>query len=82
MAGWYFALGPRAGDDMNHFLERYHADMGRSRVAELRAASRCTSPAALRRALSAFADVGTEEVIVSPVSANVDQLDRLADAIG
>jgi alkanesulfonate monooxygenase SsuD/methylene tetrahydromethanopterin reductase-like flavin-dependent oxidoreductase (luciferase family) len=80
LAGWYFALGPTATADMDRFLSDYHGDR-RHPHGPAAAATRCTSADGLRAALRAFADIGTEEVILSPVSGDPEQVDRLADLV-
>ena len=42
---------------------------------------RTTNVQALKDALAAMADIGTDETILVPVSADIDQLDRAADII-
>jgi hypothetical protein len=40
------------------------------------------TPEAVRERAAAFEEVGVDEVIFDPTVANLDQVDRLADAIG
>jgi hypothetical protein len=41
-----------------------------------------TTPQRVREAVAAFADLGADEVVLYCWATDVDQIDRLADAVG
>lgn len=75
----YFSLGDDVGDESRRYLREYYAFLGpyADRVAE----SALRSPAAIRDAVSAFADIGCTELYFDATSASADQVDRLADVV-
>ena len=74
----YFALGPDGAALAEGYLSDYYAFMGE--YASMVVSGAVTSEAALREQVMAFADVGCDELIMFPCSADREQLQRLADA--
>jgi alkanesulfonate monooxygenase SsuD/methylene tetrahydromethanopterin reductase-like flavin-dependent oxidoreductase (luciferase family) len=75
----YFALGPVAKEGAANYLKDYYAFLGEwaDRIAE----SAPTSADALRDIATKFRDIGVDELIFDPTIAELDQVDRLAEAI-
>ena len=73
----YFGLSNT--DESRASLRRYYGFLGEwaDRIAD----SAVRSPQAARDIVAAFADVGVTEVIFDPTVADVDEVDRLADAV-
>jgi alkanesulfonate monooxygenase SsuD/methylene tetrahydromethanopterin reductase-like flavin-dependent oxidoreductase (luciferase family) len=81
VAGFWYALGDDASDRVGSFVRKYLAYFGEEMAAKTARAVRTTTPQSVKDTLSALADLGTDEVIPVPVTADLDQLDRLADLI-
>ncbi len=79
--GCYYALGPRADEHVQAALSQYHAYFGADVAASIVRQVRTRSPAAVRDVLRAFADIGTDELILVPVANELDQLERLAELL-
>ena len=75
----YFALGPNAKDGSSKYLKDYYGWLGEwaDRIAE----SAATTPDALKALAKRFEDIGINELILDPTIAELDQIDRLADAL-
>ena len=56
--------------------------MGPGVAAKLAPTATTTSETALRDALKRLADVGTDEVMLVPTTADPDEVDRVADLVG
>jgi alkanesulfonate monooxygenase SsuD/methylene tetrahydromethanopterin reductase-like flavin-dependent oxidoreductase (luciferase family) len=76
----YFSLGEEHTEESLHNLRTYYGFLGD--WAEGVAMSAPRTPEAVRERAAAFEEVGVDEVIFDPTVANLDQVDRLADAIG
>jgi alkanesulfonate monooxygenase SsuD/methylene tetrahydromethanopterin reductase-like flavin-dependent oxidoreductase (luciferase family) len=78
----WFALGGDARSQMDVYVERYLGFYGSAAAA--RVAARCTtiSAAALRDVVWRIADLGADELILVPTTADVDELARVADLLG
>ena len=73
----YVALGdPEAGED---YLRDYYAFTGP--FAERIAAGLLTSPKAVREHCAGYADAGCDELVLLPATADVDDVERIADAL-
>jgi alkanesulfonate monooxygenase SsuD/methylene tetrahydromethanopterin reductase-like flavin-dependent oxidoreductase (luciferase family) len=81
VAGFWYALGDDAGERMQSFVQKYLAYFGEDTAIRTAKSVRTTTPQKIKDTLSALADIGTDEVIPVPVSASLDQLDRLAELI-
>lgn len=82
VAGFYFALGPQAEERLVPYLRDYYSFLGLEAAEKIARAVRTTSPQAIKAALQAFADVGTDEVILLPAIPELEQVDRLAQVVG
>ena len=78
MALFYFALGGDAAEKARRGVGDYYEFLGeyRDRVVE----STATSEDMVKQYLRAFEDAGADEVICFPSSADLDDVERLADA--
>jgi alkanesulfonate monooxygenase SsuD/methylene tetrahydromethanopterin reductase-like flavin-dependent oxidoreductase (luciferase family) len=76
----YFSLGQRHTAESLHNLRTYYAVLGD--WAEQVAAGAPRTPEAVRELAAAFEELGVDELIFDPTVADLDQVDRLADAIG
>jgi alkanesulfonate monooxygenase SsuD/methylene tetrahydromethanopterin reductase-like flavin-dependent oxidoreductase (luciferase family) len=73
----YFGLGDEPASRAS--LRRYYGFLGQWTDAIVESAVR--SPEAARAAATAFADIGVTELIFDPTVADVDEVNRLADAV-
>jgi alkanesulfonate monooxygenase SsuD/methylene tetrahydromethanopterin reductase-like flavin-dependent oxidoreductase (luciferase family) len=78
--GLYFGLGPDATERSAAYIRDYYAFLGP--MADMIAGSVLTSPEAIQGAIKAYGDVGVDEVALWPTIPDMDQVDRLAQAIG
>ena len=76
----YYSLGEEHTEESLHNLRTYYGFLGDWAEGVAMGASR--TPEAVRERAAAFEEVGVDEVIFDPTVANLDQVDRLADAIG
>jgi alkanesulfonate monooxygenase SsuD/methylene tetrahydromethanopterin reductase-like flavin-dependent oxidoreductase (luciferase family) len=74
----YYALGPNAEAGAARYLKNYYAFLGEwaDRIAD----SAPVTPGAVSELVARFEDVGVDELIFDPTIAELDQIDRLADA--
>lgn len=79
MALAYFALGPNAERDADHYLHHYYRWLGEA--ADQIAASAATDPETVQGYLAAFDDAGCEELILFPCSRDSGQPRLLAEAL-
>jgi alkanesulfonate monooxygenase SsuD/methylene tetrahydromethanopterin reductase-like flavin-dependent oxidoreductase (luciferase family) len=82
VTGCWFALGPRARAQLDEYLARYLAFMGPGAGAGVAPRVRATSPAGLREVARQVADAGADELCLVPTTLDVEELDRVADALG
>lgn len=79
MAQVNVALGPREVlDDARARMHAYYSFTG---MADRMVAGLLTTPAGIRAALTAFADLGADEVMLYCYGLDPDQVDRLADVL-
>ena len=76
----YFSLGEEHTEESLHNLRTYYGFLGDWAEGVAMGAPR--TPETVREQAAAFEEVGVDEVIFDPTVANLDQVDRLADAIG
>jgi len=76
----YFALGPNAAERAASWILNYY-DFLRP-LGEKRAKAVPSSPKAIKEAIQAFADIGTDELVLWPCIPELDQVDRLAEVVG
>ncbi len=79
---FWFALGPEARRQLDEYLHRYLDFLGADVARALAAGVRTTSAAALREAMRMLADLGTDEVLLVPTTADPDEVNRVADILG
>lgn len=77
---WY-ALGPDARAQLDAYLRRYLNFMGADVAENLLPLVTTTSAQALRDALRALRDLGTDEVILVPTTHEPDEVDRVAEIV-
>jgi alkanesulfonate monooxygenase SsuD/methylene tetrahydromethanopterin reductase-like flavin-dependent oxidoreductase (luciferase family) len=75
----YFALGPNAEQGATRYLKDYYGFLGEWADGIAQAAPK--TPEALKVIAASFEDIGVDEVILDPTMAELDQVDRLADAM-
>ncbi len=78
----WFALGPRAREQLDTYLHRYLNFMGADLARVLARTVIIDSAAALRRSVRELADCGTDELLLVPTTADPDELHRVANALG
>ena len=76
----YFGLGPNAAERVGEYIRHYYAFTGP--MADRIASAVPSAPEAIKDTITAFVDVGADELILSPCIAELDQVDRLADVVG
>lgn len=76
----YFSLGEEHTEESLHNLRSYYGFLGE--WAEAIAAGSVRAPAAVRERAAAFDELGVDELVFDPTVADLDQVDRLADAVG
>lgn len=76
VACMYFALGPDAQSRGGDYIRRYYGAWGESIAQALP-----TTTEAITGAIKAFADIGTDELILWPCTPDLDQIDRVADLL-
>lgn len=82
VTSFWLALGPRPRAQLDEYLARYLAFLGPGVAEKLAPAVCVTSPPALRDALRAVRDLGSDEVILVPTTIDPDEVHRIADVIG
>jgi alkanesulfonate monooxygenase SsuD/methylene tetrahydromethanopterin reductase-like flavin-dependent oxidoreductase (luciferase family) len=75
----YFALGPETASRTEAYILDFYAAMGPA--AQQFARSVPSSPEAIRSSIQEFADIGTDELVLYPSIAELDQVHRLAEVI-
>jgi alkanesulfonate monooxygenase SsuD/methylene tetrahydromethanopterin reductase-like flavin-dependent oxidoreductase (luciferase family) len=76
----YYALGPGAREATERELRHYYAWLGHEATDAI-AASALTEPAAIVDWLAAHGDAGADEALLMPCSADVVQVELLADVL-
>jgi alkanesulfonate monooxygenase SsuD/methylene tetrahydromethanopterin reductase-like flavin-dependent oxidoreductase (luciferase family) len=80
VSGSYYALGPTADQDARAYIEASYGS--NPTLAERRLRGIPTAPAAVRETIRRAAEMGVDELILRPCSADLAALDRLADLVG
>ena len=80
VSGSYYALGPNADAAADAYIKATYAFD--PKVAERRRRTLPTTPDAVRSAISRAADMGVDELILRPCSADIAHLERLAALVG
>jgi alkanesulfonate monooxygenase SsuD/methylene tetrahydromethanopterin reductase-like flavin-dependent oxidoreductase (luciferase family) len=79
IAGFYFCLGPNAREHLEYIHTDYYGDYGAD---EAWARVTTYEPGPIAEKLAGLAEIGCDEVILTPAVGTVDQVDRLAEAVG
>jgi alkanesulfonate monooxygenase SsuD/methylene tetrahydromethanopterin reductase-like flavin-dependent oxidoreductase (luciferase family) len=82
VTSFWFALGPHARAQLDEYLLRYLNFMGPDAARKLAASVTTLSPATLKDAAQKVADLGCDELILVPTTADPDEVDRVADILG
>jgi alkanesulfonate monooxygenase SsuD/methylene tetrahydromethanopterin reductase-like flavin-dependent oxidoreductase (luciferase family) len=77
----YYSLGPDAEAHAKQDLGHYYGWLG-NEIASMVVANAATSEDLVRSTVQAFEDVGCDELVMFPASADPEQADLLADAVG
>jgi len=72
----YFALGDDAAQKATEYLGDYYGDYGRQLAGRIP-----ITPTAVRETIERFADHGFDELFLDPTSADLEQVELLADAV-
>jgi alkanesulfonate monooxygenase SsuD/methylene tetrahydromethanopterin reductase-like flavin-dependent oxidoreductase (luciferase family) len=81
VTGFWFALGPRAREQLDGYLARYLAFMGEDAGRRLAPYVTAASPAALRDAVALVEELGADELLLVPTTADPDEINRVLDAL-
>lgn len=79
VADAYYGLGPNAAARSSEYILDYHAPLGP--MAQQMARFVLSTPEAVRASIQAFADLGTDELVLMPCIPELDQVQRLADCL-
>ncbi len=78
---WY-SLGPKGRARMDAYVERYLKIFGKRVARSIASRVTTTDAAALRDVIRRSAELGADELILVPTSADTAEVDRLAELIG
>jgi len=81
VVGSYYALGPKADDQIDTALSQYLGIFGADVAKAIAASVRSRTPQAVRDAQRAFEDIGADEFIWVPLASGLDQLERLTEIV-
>jgi alkanesulfonate monooxygenase SsuD/methylene tetrahydromethanopterin reductase-like flavin-dependent oxidoreductase (luciferase family) len=79
LAGSYYALGPRAGELADAYVEEAYGHD--PQLAAKRRATLPTDPGAVRGTLARAVDLGVHEFVLRPCAPTIDQADRLTQIV-
>src|SRR5262249_33654914 len=74
-----YSLGPSAREVADSYLTNFYAWLGDN--AKLIAAGAAVDPGAIKEQVAAFAEAGCDELIYCPSSADLQQVELLAEAL-
>jgi alkanesulfonate monooxygenase SsuD/methylene tetrahydromethanopterin reductase-like flavin-dependent oxidoreductase (luciferase family) len=77
----YFALGPDAEEIGRRYVEHYYSPDWAGHYTEWMIERLLTTPEKIRQAAKEFADAGCDDMVLFPTTTDIEQLDRLADAL-
>lgn len=81
LCGCYYSVGARAADDLRAYFEDYYPKVLPGQVAELLAAVRTVTPAAIRDSVQRFRDIGCDEFVFVPIRPDLAHLEGLAEIV-
>lgn len=79
VGGMYYALGDAASEHADAYMRRFYAYAGD--MAGVISSRLANTPQKVKDALSAYAEIGVDELILWPCIADLDQITRLAELI-
>jgi hypothetical protein len=82
VVGSYYALGPRADEQIDSALSQYLGIFGAGVAKSIADSVRSRNAQAILDAQRAFEDIGTDEFIWVPLASELEQLERLTDIVG
>lgn len=82
VTGFWFALGPKADEQLEGYLERYLGFMGPTAGRDLAPFCIARSADGVREALARCREAGADEVLLTPTTSDPDEVHRLADLLG
>jgi len=82
VGGCWFALGEGAREQMDVYLKRYLNFLGPGVAEQIAPTVTVTSASSLRTAVAMLRDLGADELLLTPTSADPDDVDRVADLLG
>ncbi len=82
VTSFWFALGSRARAQLDEYLLRYLNFMGPEAARKLAPTVTTLSPRALKEAAGMVADLGCDELVLVPTTADPEEVDRVADILG
>lgn len=82
VTSFWFALGPKARQQLDDYLYRYLNFMGDEAARKIAPSVTTTSAAQLREAARRIADLGCDELILVPTTEDPEEVDRVADILG
>ncbi len=78
----WFALGPHARAQMDAYVERYLGYLGADAARGMARLCTTTSAGALRDVIARLRDLGADELILVPTTADPDELERVGEVLG
>ncbi len=83
VGGSYFGLGPDVVERGGAYIFDYHSFLGEAAHEEAQQRIRATpfTPEAIRQLAKAYEDIGTDELMLWPTLADLDQIQRLAEVV-
>jgi alkanesulfonate monooxygenase SsuD/methylene tetrahydromethanopterin reductase-like flavin-dependent oxidoreductase (luciferase family) len=78
---FWFALGRRSREQLDRYIARYLNFLGPGVAEQVSPTCTVTSPARLREVIREIDDLGCDEIILVPTSADPDEVDRVADLV-
>jgi alkanesulfonate monooxygenase SsuD/methylene tetrahydromethanopterin reductase-like flavin-dependent oxidoreductase (luciferase family) len=82
VTGCWFALGSGAREQMDEYLHRYLRFLGPGVAEKLAPTVTTTSGGKLKSAVGMIEDLGADELILAPTTADPDEVHRVADLLG
>ncbi len=82
VGGFWFGIGTGARERMDTYLKRYLDFMGPGVAEKIAATVTATSSTALRDGVRMLADLGADEILLTPTHDDPDDVDRVADLLG
>lgn len=81
IAGFFFALGPQAEEHVNGYFHDYFAAYGEAAVEAILSDVTTHSEAGIRDKFAQFEAIGCDLVLLTPVCADLDQVDRAGELL-